>query len=106
LVGNLAAETSVTFEDDGVTQRVTAKTGVARIANVGVPRIVSLRPYRTFQDLDQQPEGKFLLRIRKEGNSPTIALFAADGQMWGNKAIGLCKSYLEAGIKPDRAVII
>ncbi len=107
LVSKIADEATVAYEDDGITQKVTAKVGIARQANVTVPRIVSLRPYRTFKDVDRQPDGKFLLRLqRAEGKPPQAALFEADGGLWQNDAIAFIKSYLEANIEEGKAIII
>lgn len=114
LVGNLAAGAVFTLQDDGVTQQTQAKTGIERLANVEIPRIVTLAPYRSFRDLDRQPMGKFVLRLKRDGEGDKVkilaALFEADGGQWQNEAIGLCKSYLEdtekGGIQEGKAVII
>jgi hypothetical protein len=112
LVSSLSDETVISFKDDGITQQVNARVGIAREADVTVPRIVTLCPYRTFKDVDRQPESTFLLRLkREEGKPPQAALFEADGGMWQVTAIDFIKSYLEAQIEKDtddkaRAVII
>jgi len=112
LVSSLSDETVISFKDDGVTQQVNARVGIAREADVTVPRIVSLCPYRTFKDVDRQPESTFLLRLkREEGKQPQAALFEADGGLWQIGAINFIKSYLEDTIEKDadgkvRAVLI
>ena len=63
LVGNLTDSKTTQFNDDGVTQQVTAKTGVAKVENVEVPSPVMLRPFRTFLELEQ-PDSLFIFRIR------------------------------------------
>jgi hypothetical protein len=107
LASNIADEAVVSFADDGVGQQITARIGVARVAKVDVPRIVTLRPFRTFKDVDRQPDGKFLFRLkRNEGQPPQAALFEADGGLWQNDAIAFIKSYLEDQIEKGKAVII
>lgn len=107
LISNIADEAVVSFGDDGITQQVTAKVGVARIGKVDIPRIVTLRPYRTFKDVTRQPDGKFLLRLRRnDGQAPQAALFEADGGLWQNDAIAFIKSYLEENIDANTAVIV
>ena len=81
--------------DDGVTQQVTVKTGVASVGQAIVPNPVSLAPYRTFPEVEQ-PISKFIFRM-KEG--PSAALFEADGGAWRNKAIQNIKEYLEEQLK-------
>ena len=77
--------------DNGVSQAVTIKTGVASVGQAEVPNPVTLAPYRTFPEVEQ-PESKFIFRM-KEG--PSAALFEADGGAWRNRAILSIKAYLE-----------
>lgn len=67
-------DTVKNFGDDGISQKVTVKTGVASVSDAVVPNPVTLAPYRTFPEVIQ-PESKFIFRM-KEG--PTAALFEAD----------------------------
>lgn len=107
LLTGIVDEASIAYADDGVSQQVTAKTGIARVGNVTVPRLISLLPYRTFVDLDRQPEGRYAFRLRKvEGKPPHCALFEADGGLWRNKAITLIKNMLSAGIDPAKGLIV
>lgn len=97
LVGTLKDEKVTTAEDDGVTQVVTARAGVARVAEVQVPNPVTLYPFRTFREVDQ-PGSPFILRMQrasKEGELPKSALFEADGGLWKLDAIANIKRWLE-----------
>ncbi|MFA5385099.1 MAG: hypothetical protein WC364_10620 [Eubacteriales bacterium] len=78
LLGNIREENVKTSSDDGISQTVAAKTGIATISNVTLPPIIKLAPYRTFIEVEQ-PEGEFLLRLQ---NGPKAALFEADGGAW------------------------
>lgn len=94
IVGNLSQGTEASFADDGMTQRVTAKAGVARVEVVDLPNPVTLRPFRTFADIEQ-PASKFVLRIKADkDHGPTCALFEADGGAWKNTAIATIKAWL------------
>ena len=53
-----------------------------------------LRPYRTFQEIEQ-PEGLFLIRIDERG----ISFTEADGGMWKLEARKTIAKYLEDGLE-------
>lgn len=88
--GNIQENLNKQTMDDGVTQVVTMKTGVATMENVVVPNPVTLIPYRTFIEI-AQVESKFIFRA-KEG--PRCAIFEADGGAWRNEAMQRIKDYL------------
>ena len=90
VVGNLKEDNVKTTGDDGVSQAVTIKTGVASAADVKVPNPVTLIPYRTFVEV-KQPESKFIFRMK---DGPKGAIFEADGGAWRNQAILNIKKYL------------
>lgn len=100
VVGNIADEAVTTVVDDGVSQQVTAKAGVARVEKRMVPRVLKLRPYRSFLEIEQ-PEGDFILRMksnRNEGQLPSVGLFEADGGRWKLEAIQRVKAWLEENV--------
>lgn len=97
LAGNLVQESAVTYTDDGMTQSVQARTGIARVAEVRVPNPVDLAPFRTFLEIDQ-PASKFVLRLKKTDTGPTAALFDADGGCWSLEAIRRIRDWLRANI--------
>jgi len=106
VVGNLTQGSETNVADDGITQRVTAKAGVARVAVVDLPNPVALRPYRTFMDI-QQPASEFVLRIKADKDEgPRCALFEADGGAWRNTAVETIKGYMADNLDPDQAIII
>lgn len=106
VIGNIKEEDVRTTGDDGVSQAVTAKTGVATVGNVKVPNPVELRPYRTFVDVEQ-PESEFIFRMQ---SGPRCALFEADGGAWKLDAINNIANYLEEAlserIAAEKIVII
>lgn len=98
IVGNLRSEASGHFSDDGISQTVSTKTGIARVENIELPNPVELRPFRTFTDIDQ-PASKFVLRMKKgDGGVPKIALHEADGGAWKNDAIENIRDFLAKGL--------
>lgn len=92
LLSRISKDSGVTTNDNGVSQTVEARQGVALKATVQVKPRVPLRPFRTFQEVEQ-PESEFLLRLDEEGN---IGLFEADGGMWKLTARQTVKAFLEA----------
>jgi hypothetical protein len=105
LVGNLTDSKTTNFNDDGVTQQVTAKVGITRVENVAVPNPVTLAPFRTFLEV-KQPESDFVFRIRSAANdAPQCALFEADGGAWELQAVASVKAWLEENL-PDGVTIL
>jgi hypothetical protein len=94
IVGNIKDEAVKTYGDDGVSQSVTAKTGIATVDEVRVPNPVILAPYRTFVEV-AQPESSFVFRIKQGPNGPVCALFEADGGTWKLEAMARVKDFLE-----------
>lgn len=105
IAGNVKGEEVIQFSDDGVSQQVTAKTGIARVENVVIPPRVKLAPYRTFIEI-AQPESEFIFRARKANGLPNFALFEADGGAWRIEAMKRIKAYLEQNLKGINNVII
>lgn len=93
IIGNLKSEAGATYSDDGLTQTVTAKTGITKVENIDLPNPIKLRPYRTFTDIEQ-PESSFVLRL-KQSDGIAAALFQADGASWKNTAIASINAYFE-----------
>ena len=100
IVGNLKDEAVKHIKDDGVTQTVNVKTGLAVVRDVDVPNLVVLKPYRTFREIDQ-PESQFILRLRSgvSGDLPSCALFEADGGIWRIMAVSCIYNWLSSKIK-------
>lgn len=99
-VGNVTDSTVFSAEDDGTTQTVTGRKGVSLKSEIKVPNPVTLRPYRTFLEVEQ-PESPFILRVKggQEGELPRCALFEADGGAWKLTAITNIQRFLRARLK-------
>ncbi|PKM71911.1 MAG: hypothetical protein CVU92_07830 [Firmicutes bacterium HGW-Firmicutes-17] len=90
-IGKMRYENEVKMEDDGITQTVASKAGVALVREDQIPNPVRLAPFRTFSEIEQ-PISPFILRVDDKCN---VGLFEADGGAWKNKAMQSIKDYLE-----------
>ena len=95
LLSGISTESKVTSNDNGVSQTVEAKSGVALTAAVEVRPYVKLQPFRTFLEVNQ-PESMFLLRLKEGGN---VGLFEADGGVWKLEATRNIAGYFEEQLK-------
>ena len=95
LLSKMSDEEKVTSQDNGVTQVVEARKGVALKEQVEVRPRVKLTPFRTFLEVDQ-PESEFLLRV---GDGGQVGLFEADGGVWKLVAKRSIVTYLEGRLK-------
>ena len=78
LLSRISKEDGVTTMDNGLTQQVEARSGIALKTKESIKPRVALKPFRTFAEIDQ-PESEFLVRVDDDGN---IGLFEADGGTW------------------------
>jgi hypothetical protein len=105
LVGNIRDSKVSMFDDDGITQTVTAKQGVALSQLVKAPNPITLRPYRTFREVEQ-PASQFVFRLQgKDGAQPACALFEADGGRWRLRAVENIAAFLRGHV-PDHVVVV
>lgn len=105
-VGSVKTDTGVEQNDDGVSQKVTARSGVMLVTSAKVPNPISLRPYRTFSEVEQ-PESPFVFRVKsEERDGVTMALFEADGKAWEHTAICSIRDYFKDKLAESEAVIL
>lgn len=106
LFGNVKHETVKTSQDDGVTQTVSAKTGVVLAADVAVPNPITLVPYRTFREVTQ-PSSLFVLRVNagRPGGLPEVGIFEADGGAWRLTAVDRVRDWLTEAL-PDTVAVL
>lgn len=96
LLADITTGSKVTYNDNGVATTVVTQKGIALQGNTAIRPILSLRPYRTFQEVEQ-PESQFLIRISERG----ITFVEADGGMWKLDARQKVKAYLEDKLRDE-----
>lgn len=94
LLSNITTGAKVTYADNGIATSIVTSKGVSLQQNSTIRPLVKLRPYRTFQEVEQ-PEGLFLIRIDERG----ITFTEADGGMWKLEARKTIVKYLEENLK-------
>ena len=96
LLSNITTGAKVTYNDTGIATTVVTQKGVALQQNQTIKPLVKLRPYRTFQEVEQ-PEGLFLIRIDERG----ITFVEADGGMWKLDARKTVAAYLKSELAEE-----
>lgn len=93
--GTVETGTVTEYGDDGVTQKATVKTGIASKSEAVVPNPVTLRPYRTFLEVEQ-PKSDFIFRMKQDKyDGINCAIIEADGGAWKMAATKAIKDYLQ-----------
>ncbi len=93
LASDIATDDKAQITDNGISQGVTAKSGVL-VKEVEVKPRVKLSPYRTFREI-KQPESEFVFRIhRTPQGGVQLGLFEADGGEWKLTAMEYIYNYL------------
>lgn len=75
---------------------------MASLAKAKAPNPVTLRPYRTFSEVEQ-PSSEFIFRINQLAN---MALFEADGGKWRLDAINNIANYLKEELADQTNITI
>lgn len=82
-ISNVKDSNEQNYVDDGVSQVAKVQVGAASLSNAIVPNPVSLKPFRTFPEVDQ-PESKFIFRMQ---DADSFKIVEADGGVWEREAI-------------------
>lgn len=90
LLSEITTGAKVTFNDNGIATTVVTQKGIALQGNESIRPIITLKPFRTFQEVEQ-PSSEFLIRITDRG----IKFIEADGGMWRLAARKIIKAWLE-----------
>lgn len=99
---HLKIEKGAEVQDNGISQMATVRDGVASLAQAKTPNPVTLRPYRTFNEIEQ-PASQFVFRINKSAN---LALFEADGGKWKLEAVENIARYLTKELADNNKITI
>ena len=104
--GTVEAGTVAEYGDDGVTQKATVKTGIASKGEAIVPSPVTLKPFRTFVEVEQ-PLSNFVFRMKQDRyDGIQCALFEADGGAWKIAAMQEIKTYLKEQLEGMEGFIV
>jgi hypothetical protein len=90
--GKISLKSEVISEDNGMSQQITVQKGVALVGKSPVKPRVTLRPFRTFIEVEQ-PTSEYLLRFHDGG---FVSLTDADGGAWKLVAKANVAAYLSA----------
>lgn len=96
LLSDITSGGKITLNDNGIATSVVTQKGVALQSNEAIRPIVKLKPYRTFQEVEQ-PESAFLIRVSERG----ISFTEADGGMWKLTARETVKKFLEEQLRQE-----
>lgn len=96
LLSQISTGAKVTYSDNGIATSVVTQKGVALQENQTIRPLVKLRPYRTFQEVEQ-PLSEFHIRISERG----IRFIESDGGMWKLDARRTVKAYLEEQLREE-----
>lgn len=106
LLSRMSNDDSVSTTDNGVTQTVETRQGIALKQVEEIKPRVYLQPFRTFLEV-QQPESEFLLRVDAEKG---IGFFEADGGVWKLEAkrniVRYFEEHLEDLIAAGKVVVM
>ncbi len=104
LASHVKIEEGVDVSDNGMTQKVVAKNGVASVEKVELPNPVVLAPFRTFVEVEQ-PISQFVFRMNQTGGI-RMGLFEADGGAWKIAAVQTIKEYLEKRLEGENIRVL
>jgi hypothetical protein len=95
MASNVVSGTIAQYEDTGISQKATIKTGIQEQEDRILPDKVTLRPYRTFLEVEQ-PKSEFLFRAQDDKYAGIqFSIHEADGGRWKLDAMASIKAYLE-----------
>ncbi len=105
LCSSLKAGSSVQVADDGFSQKVVIQEGGVRHGEVTLPPRVSLRPYRTFREVDPV-ESDFLLRFKAQQEAlPVVALLPVDAGRWKVDTAWAVSAWLKAMLPAGTTIL-
>ncbi len=86
LLKSITRDKAEVREDNGMSQKVTVAAGVVTKSAVTTKNPIVLAPFRTFAEVEQQPESLFVLRLR-DADGIGVLLKLADGFAWKVDAV-------------------
>ena len=105
IASNISNKMEDGIVDDGISQTVTVKKGVALKTRETIVNPIVLIPHRTFTEV-QQPASPFVFRINAESREPRCALFDDNSGMWQIEAMENIRNYFRERFADNEQVII
>lgn len=96
-IGDIQDVEEQRVKDNGTSQTITARSGIATVADKGVPNPMELAPFRSFPDV-AQTISPFILRVRKGQQCPQVGIFEADGGAWKSDTIREIAAHLHTAL--------
>jgi hypothetical protein len=103
---SIRSENQEVREDDGFAQTVVVKAGVQAVDRKTTPNPVTLAPFRTFPEIEQQPASLFVLRLKAADGGVGVLLKAADGNAWKVAAVKAVADKLAELLGADAPAIL
>jgi hypothetical protein len=110
LASEIATDKGVTLEDDGVTQRVSAKAGVRLLHSQAINNPFVLVPYRTFPEIVNNPAdlpaATFIFRVGEgPGGWLVLSLHEVDNGAWALEATSKVAEHVRGLLGPEWTVV-
>lgn len=80
-VSHIVTGDELEIKDNGLTQTFVRKSGAATMESAELPKIINLRPFQTFPEIEQ-PVVSCIARIRAYDGEPEFMVKQADGGAW------------------------
>lgn len=95
-ISNIKMENNSDIEDDGLTQTVTAKSGVVLKSKIELPNPLVLKPIVTFAEI-QPSEKEYIMRVRFVNNQVQVSIHEIQSRTWELEIMGKIRDYLKTG---------
>jgi hypothetical protein len=101
---SVKSSAEVGVADDGVSQTVQAKRGIAAIQTTRVSNPWTLAPWRTFIEI-KQPQSTYVLRFLEGVDQPRVALYETGDTRWQVEAVKAIATYLRGQLTTHFTVL-
>lgn len=93
-ISNVKIDNENEIIDSGITQEVSAKSGIHLKRLISLPNPIELAPYRTFPEIEPEEES-FIFRVSKgRGDTPTFKLINSKSLSWEIRTVDKIKKHL------------
>jgi hypothetical protein len=104
ILSSLVSTTTIGKSYDGLSQQVVVKNGIATQTKIEIKPIRTLKPIRTFSEIEPCEE-MFLLRLKQDGPNFSAKLTEADGMKWQEEARRKIAAYIFGNCQKDIKIV-